>query len=37
MIDFVPHDYQQYCIDWIVQNPYCGVCRFQKINLVILF
>lgn len=25
MIDFVPHDYQQYCIDWIVQNPYCGV------------
>lgn len=23
--DFIPHDYQQYCIDWIVDHPRCGV------------
>lgn len=25
MTEFIPHDYQKYSIDWIIEKPYCGL------------
>ena len=25
MMTFIPHAYQQHCIDFVINNPFCGL------------